>query len=949
MRRIKSAHRSFLGVFVALVACAMVSQGARAQGQGKISGTVTEADTGEPLPGVNVVIEGTTLGTTSDEEGDYFLANLAPGTYIVRASFVGFRPVTVTDVRVSSNATAEIDFEMQPETLEFGEEVVVIAERPLIERDKTTSMVVMDSQEISARPTRDLNDVLATLPSINVESGEMVFRGGTIDQVAFVLDGARVRNPVNHNPYTRINLSSIQEMEVITGAFNAEYGEARSGIINVVTKDGTRGYELFLDARFSPPGVRHWGDGFYDRSSDLYWENRNARHLEWWIEYPDMWVDPNGVSGNSPNSQWTPEEAYQNYLDTHQPLTNYDEIPTYETEVGIGGPLPFVSGLSFYGSGKYRSEPPVMGNAFRENGEWFDGTFKLTWQMGGGKRLTASGFYGNEDAGWGFSPDEFWASAYGVGSRYAYFDQAGFQESVTQGQTLRYTHVLSAASMYEVKLSRLNALRKLWTFPGDSVGFDASEAARDNLRAQDEQGNQIPGGFANRIGFHTSGYLYRFDNNNTEWSLTANYSNQFNKVWHMKSGLELTYYDLDHYNEAKFPANSIDDNLYKPYQGAAYVQNKIEFGGLITNAGLRLDFYNPNDDVYSDLFNPLAGEKQTTALYAQLSPRLGVSHPIDENTVLHFSYGHFFQRPTFFDDGEGLGAFVSGSLTTMIVTDTLEGTEDIAVMMGNRNLRPTKTINYEVGLERNFLDFFVLDVTGFYKDSRNTVRTIEISTPQGTYRTNGNGDYSDVRGIELSIRKIPSMYRWGALWGYANYTTQVRINGRSGDPVAFSPNQVRFAPSGDFVAYQNPIFKAGLFYETPPDWSGVIGSVFKNLSMSLDYYANFPDEHLRQDIFVLDGEIHVRPVDQNVNFRARKEIRVGGARVSPYLEVENLLNQQWIALSTFERVSREEMRKFVDSDFDYLPSVTNDGTPIMPIAQFRNLPRSVTFGITLEM
>jgi outer membrane receptor protein involved in Fe transport len=285
----------------------------------------------------------------------------------------------------------------------------------------------------------------------------------------------------------------------------------------------------------------------------------------------------------------------------------------------------------------------------------------------------------------------------------------------------------------------------------------------------------------------------------------------------------------------------------------------------------------------------------------------------------------------------------------LIITDSLAGTEDIAVMLGNRNLRPTKTINYEVGLERNFLNFFVLDVTGFYKDSRNTVRTVEVSTPRGTYRTNGNGDYSDVRGIELSIRKIPSMYRWGALWGYANYTTQVRINGRSGDPVAFSPNQVRYAPSGDFVEYQNPIFKAGLFYATPPDWSGTLGMVFKDLSLSLDYYANFPDEHLRQDIFVLDGEVHARPVDQNVNFRARKEIRVGGARVSPYLEVENLLNHQWIALSTFERVSTDEMRKFVESDFDYLPSVTNDGTPIMPIAQFRNLPRSVTFGITLEM
>lgn len=948
MRRIRKANRFFWSFVVAVVLCAGLNT-VLAQGAGKISGTVIEADTGQPLPGVNVVIQGTTLGATSDAEGDYFIANLAPGTYDVRASFVGFRPVTVTEVRVSSTTTAEVDFEMYPETLEFDEEVVVVAERPLVERDKTTSMIVLDSQEISARPTRDLGDVLASMPSINVESGQMVFRGGTIDQVAFVLDGARVRNPVNHSPYTRINLSSIQEMEVITGAFNAEYGEARSGIINVVTKDGTGGYELFFDGRFSPPGVRHWGDGFYDRSSDLYWENSHARHLDWWIEYPDMWVDPNGISGNDPRSIWTPEEAYQNYLDTHQPLSNYDEIPTYETEVGIGGPLPFVDGLSFYGSAKYRSQPPIMGNAFRDRGEWLDGTFKLTWQMGGGKRLTASGFYGNENAGWGFWPDQFWASSYGVGARYAYFDQAGHQEALTQGQTLRYTHVLDEASMYEVKLSRLNALRKLWTFPGDSVGFDASDAARDNLRAFDEEGRQVPGGFANRVGYHTSGYLYRFDNNNTEWSLSGQYSNQFNKVWQMKTGVELTYYHLDHYNEAKFPGNSIDDNLYTPYQGAVYAQNKIEFGGLITNAGLRLDFYNPNDEVFKDIFNPLHGERESTKLYAQISPRLGVSHPIDENTVLHFSYGHFFQRPSFFDDGEGLGAFVSGSLTTMIITDTLATTDDIPVMIGNRNLRPTKTINYEVGIERNFLDFFVLDVTGFYKDSRNTLRTVEVNTPQGTYRTNGNGDYGDVRGIELSIRKVPSMYRWGALWGYANFTTQVRIHGRSGDPVALSPTQVRYAASGDFVEYQNPIFKAGLFYETPSDWSGLFGAALGNLSVSLDYYSNFPDEHLRQDIFVIDGEIHTRPVDQNVNFRARKEIRAGGARISPYLEIENLLNHQWVALSTFERASHEEQRKFVDSNFEYLPSFTNDGTPIMPVAQFRNLPRAVTFGITLEM
>ncbi len=948
MRRTTTSYRVISRLVILLIVCPL-AQGAWAQGQGKIAGKVIEADTGEPLPGVNVIIQGTTLGTTSDVDGDYFIANLEPGTYDIRASFVGFRSVLVQEVRVSTNTTAEIDFEMQPETLEFGDEVVVTAERPLIERDKTTSMVVMDAQEITARPTSNLNDVLASLPSINVESGEMVFRGGTIDQVSFVLDGARVRNPVNHNPYTRINLSSIQEMEVITGAFNAEYGEARSGVINVVTKDGTSGYQLFVDSRYSPPGVRHWGDSFYDRSTDLYWENSNARHLEWWIEYPDMWVDPNGNPGNSPQSVWTPEEAHENYLETHQPLSDYDSLPIYETEVGIGGPIPLTDNLFFYGSGKYRSEPPIMGNAFREKGKFVDATFKATWRIGDGRKLTASGFYGDEDAGWGYSPDVFWAASYGVDARYAYFDQAGFQESNTQGQTLRYTHVLNTSSMYEVQLSRLNATRRLWTFPGDSLGFAASEATRDNLRARDEFGNQIPGGFSNRIGYHTSGYLYRWDNDNTEWSLTANYNNQFNKVWHLRTGLEATYYHLDHYNEAKFPGNSLDDNIYNPYQGAAFVQNKVEIGGLITNAGLRMDFYNPNDQVYSDLFEPILGEKEDTKLYAQISPRLGVSHPIDENTVLHFSYGHFFQRPSFFDDGEGLGSSVTGTLTTLVVTDDSDETDDVAVMLGNRNLRPTKTINYEVGLERNFWDFFVLDVTGFYKDSRNTLRTVEISTPRGTYRTNGNGNYSDVRGIELSIRKIPSMYRWGALWGYANYTTQVRITGRSGSPVAFSPTQVRFSASGDVVGYQNPIFKAGLFYETPADWSGPLGAVFGNLSMSLDYYANFPDEHLRQDIFVFEGESFVRPVDQNINFRARKEMNIKGVRLSPYLEVENLFNHQWVALATFERVSQEEMREFVESDFEYLPSHRTDGTPILPIAQFRNLPRSLTFGVTLEM
>ena len=155
-----------------------------AQGRGKISGTVTDATTGDPLPGVNVVIVGTTLGAVTDVDGDYFIANLETGEYDLRASFVGYTAVTVQGIQVSNDRTSEIDFDLREETL-VGEEVVVTAQRPLVETDNTTSVVRLESEEVSSRPTTELTSVLNTLPSINSDNGNLTVRGGQLDEVAF--------------------------------------------------------------------------------------------------------------------------------------------------------------------------------------------------------------------------------------------------------------------------------------------------------------------------------------------------------------------------------------------------------------------------------------------------------------------------------------------------------------------------------------------------------------------------------------------------------------------------------------------------------------------------------------------------------------------------------------------------------------------------------------------
>ncbi|HUF08337.1 MAG TPA: TonB-dependent receptor [Rhodothermales bacterium] len=936
--------RFLAAAMVLLLAASPAAESVLAQGRGKISGTVTDARTGDPLPGVNVVIDGTTLGTASDTDGDYFIANLRAGEYTVTASFIGYQSVSVQEVDVRSGGTTDIDFSMSELTLLMEDEIVVTATRPLVEKDNTTSLVLLQSDEIASRPTTVLTEVLTSLPSINVEGGQMTVRGGALNEVAFLLDGTRVGDPFDHSPYTRINLSAIQELEVITGAFNAEYGEAQSGVINVITKEGSENYDVFLDARFDPPGVRHFGTSFYDTETELYWENTHARHLDWWIEYPDQWVDSNGIPGSDPRSEWTPEEAYQNYLDTHQPLTDYDDTPTYQIEAGLGGPVPAMNNLRFFVTGKYRSEAPLLGNSFREKGEFTDATYKLSYLPWPGAKLTFSGFYGKELAGWGFYPDNFWATTFGIDSRYAYYDLPGLEEAQTDGQTLTFTHVLNQASMYEVSFSRVQATRIKGIFPGDPIGWEAADATRDNLRAVNANGTPIPGGFSNRIGYHTIGYFDRHDNSNTQWNLSGFYSNQLTKVWHLKSGGEMTLYNLDHFNQAKLPDRT-DDNVYKPYQGAAYLQSKFEIGGFIMNAGVRLDLYNANEDGFTDPFNPLLSDTISSDLYAQISPRLGVSHPIDENTVLHFSFGQFFQRPPFGDNGEGNDA-ANGSLTTFIVDGT-----DTPWVLGNRDLRPRKTTSFEVGIERNFWNSFVVDVTGFYKDIRNTIRTITIETGSAVYRTNGNGDYADESGLELSVRKVPSRFFLGTWSGYANYTTRSSILGRSGDPVVVTPVGVRFAPSGDFIVPNNARFKAGLFYETPTTWNSLIGQVAKNISLSLDFRANFPNDDVRSDFFLFEGVKHIRPADITTDLRLRKEIFIGDGRtrISPYVEVTNLFNSKWLFLQAFERASFDEQRKFVESGFDYLPPVDANGRPILEFSMFRNLPRQVIWGVTIDL
>lgn len=925
---------------------------------GKLVGKVIDKSTKEPLIGVSVVV-GLNQGGSTDLEGDFFVLNITPGRYSVKASMIGYKTLTQTEVDISTDHTTTLNFQLEETVVQMNESVVT-ADRPLVEQDLTSSRHFVSASDIAARPQTQLTDILSTLPGIDVNpAGELVVRRGSLDQVSFMIDGIKARNPLDFQPYTNINLSSIQELEIITGGFNAEYGEAQSGVFNIITKDGGSKIEGYTEFRYTPQGLKHWGTALYDYSTPRFWENTHARHLEWWVDNPNMWIDPNGLAGNNPNCEWTPEQAYQDYMNTHKPLTDYTQQSSYQTEISLGGPLPFEN-TSFFLSGKFRTAPPISGNSILDRGYWFDGTMKLTHQLSQKLKLMVSGFYNTSKTSYGMESMTF---ENGFNNKYAYYDFYGYPRNEINAQTIKLTHVLNQFTFYEIQFSRYFRYRSQGTFPDDIDGWDSGVPIYDRLRAVDENGYPIPGGFGNTIGLHTTGYYYRGTDKNTDLTLSGDLVSQLQKTWLLKSGFDFTLYILDRYQQAK-AFNVIEDQVYRPYEGNFYVQSKLEFEGLIMNIGIRYDFYNANDYVYKNVFDPFDlitsklenrapnPWKEPTKLQGQLSPRIGISHPISENTVLHFSYGHFFQRANFGDYGEGTGSDANGQRVTGLLNTYLrqngDGTES-PYNLGNRLLKPRKSVEYEIGVEHNF-GGIVTTVTGFYKDYSNIIRTIKVFMDDGTsYFTTGNSNYADAKGIELAIRK-PLSDLWG---GYLNYSWSTGISGRSGDPdVVASPLsgiQSRLTGyTGDDIQYDPTRLKFGLTFAVPNDFSFLAGA-FANTQIAFDYSVFYPHEQITSDNYGEGGKSYLRQPYKNALIRIRREIPFDGINLAAFIEIQNAFNDQHINLQNVNSstATLEEKVNYINSRFTVIPQYTPDGGAFPDVQMYYNLPRSVVFGFSI--
>jgi len=286
---------------------------------------------------------------------------------------------------------------------------------------------------------------------------------------------------------------------------------------------------------------------------------------------------------------------------------------------------------------------------------------------------------------------------------------------------------------------------------------------------------------------------------------------------------------------------------------SAYAQDKLEFENFIINAGLRFERFNPNGSYIPDLLNPFTpvDELATANPTTLLMPRIGVSFPITDNGIIHFSYGHFAQMPT---------------LRNLYRNPEFEFGVGSTPTFGNTNMRPERTVTYEMGLQQQISDLVAFDITGFFKDIRDylALETLRFSTIAGedVYRIYLNKDYANVKGMTFSLSKRRS--RNGYLSATLDYTLQV-AEGNNNDANSFffnflsgKENEFELVPlSFD----QRHIISSTITLSNPGSWGisfiGQYGSGYPYTPLLIDQKIDqLPNQGRKPSQLKLDMQAH---------------------------------------------------------------------------------------------
>ncbi|MGA9118817.1 MAG: TonB-dependent receptor [Bacteroidota bacterium] len=749
------------GIFSVVLGMCVAWSNASSQSTGRIQGTVVEAKTGDGLPGANITVKGTYYGASSKIDGSFAIDKVNPGTYTIEVSLLGYKLVQYTNVKVTPEKATTIDAKMEETVLTLGQDIVVVGAKPMFNIEETASRRNIGQQDIQAAALENVQSIVSMQPGVVMADNEIHIRGGRSYENAYLLDGISVQDPLAGQGFgLQLSPNSIQEVEVITGGYNAEYGQATSGIVNITTREGSDRYSGGIGYKtdhfgFNTNSRSNWNTDIYDLSLS------GPEPLTSYV-LPSLGLQIPGTVTFFGTLYANLSDGYTRWVQN----VGQDNRPTAWAVEAPGGLFSSI----FHGT----RWAPRRSNDY----SWLT---KLTWKPGPTMKL-AYAYNQSVTIDQNTQAIQTTLEHQEPNPGYQYLfqyipDSANTFTQINIQHSLSWTHTLSKQTFYEVKLSQYTAHVR-----GDANGkpFSSYREPQDITTYPIEYYNLghdtvgvIPGDGFYDIGSPTA---YR-DHFLTEYTFKVDLTNFFTETNKFKTGLEMRFQDMQMVDlvDPWVKPLGYDYDIYNVHtaQGALYAQDNITLSGMLLNFGLRLDYWMPGsevDAVAEDTSSALIISRalrqsyldHTISLFGhrfkmRLSPRLGISHPVSDNQTLFFSYGHFskFPRPQ----------FVYSKLGRTNVRSTLP--------VGNPDLNPETTVAYELGLRNQLSGNDVLTITAFYKDIFDyiTAQTVQrINTTGGTqyYTTYLNSDYGRVRGIEVEYKKrVGNWLRGGVSGSYS--------------------------------------------------------------------------------------------------------------------------------------------------------------------------------------
>lgn len=863
---------------------------------GKIRGRVVDEATGEPLAGATVMIEGTSLGAFTQADGNYFILQVPPGIHKVKCMIVGYADYTKENVIVSADTTTAVDFAMEAKVA-GREEIIVQAKRPIVQKDNTSSQKVVGAEEIQKLVNPSVEGVLQQQAGVVQDAaGETHVRGGRTGEVSYIIDGIPVNTSLGGgNAFANLQSNVIQEMNIVTGGFNAEYGQAMSGIVKIVTQDAGEKITGALDFQTS-----QFGDKFFNQFED----NRLDSFLSAPIPFLKKagilasfsWNTRDGIYNHHPKAHWISEELHRiNLSDPDEQAELDDAISKH-----------------FPGLATYSIDDPTATTGGRlwkprNSREEYSLFSKMNFTPLNNMRLAFS--YTRQDV-----------NAVPLLSnlnRYEYYYE---QEWLNQMASMSLTHTLSPSMFYTINVAYQDNY-----FLGNTDGRDYTEyPGYDDGTAYQN--------------FHRESYYSSY-----YYGFYARYQEQSEKI--IKAAADLTW-QYDNYNQFKAGVNTrfneLEKTFYyprnqgtpyadyyhiKPFDMALFLQDKIEIEDMIINVGFRMEHYDPKVDYYLDnglaaaahdavepSGNPLEhpeaypdeGKKAAEAK-SYFMPRLGISYPLSDTGVFHFSYGHFYQYPAY------------DFLYTNVQRPVMGNGYPI---VGNPNLEAQKTIQYEVGYNQGLSDIMGIEFVGYFKEMKDILASYKAADPVSgaRYTTYINKDFARVIGMDLTLNKrFADNYSFSATYGF------MMAKGNNSDEDAAYLNFLNdeYIPPvattyTDFDRRHS--VTANFFYaflpKQGPELLGIYPLENTTLSLTLNAESGLP--YTRTDSLgneVGEPNSSRMPWTKTVDLKFTKSFNIYGVQTKLYCESTNLFN--WVNILYVDPTTGLESNKQVSDPEEY--------------------------------